>query len=325
MQLLQILTICLHVLLVARTSQKPKRTDFTDKRFACSSTLLLHHEIERNSKQPSRLIENFAQQPTSGHHLFHLDKNSDQTVESIRSKPLFDLDSTNSPVSNSTYLLLSPLEGLDEWLQWQEARATIPESWPLECKDVADASSPFGVPVVLPACLLQPPILQPPPCLSSIDIAKHMGIPWYSIPYIRWPTLPTSFSGWNFVFIINAYLSVAALFDSTASRVLFAFTEISGHVQMDARLRIEPVVVATWLKTALRGNRWLVLVFNLGSWFFWLDRLLVANDRAGIGLVGKVWKIIASTRDSVSWSKRVAVFVCACWILILSRRKDFVS
>lgn len=107
-----------------------------------------------------------------------------RTDRSIWPNSLFNLDSTNSSVSNSTYLLLSPLEGLDEWLQWQEARATIPESWPLECKDVADASRPFGVPVVLPACLLQPPILQTTPCLSSIDIAKDMGIPWYSIRYI---------------------------------------------------------------------------------------------------------------------------------------------
>jgi len=63
-------------------------------------------------------------------------------------------------IESPTYLLLSPLEGLDEWLQWQEVRATIPESWPLECKDVADASRPFKVPVDRTACFPPPPILK---------------------------------------------------------------------------------------------------------------------------------------------------------------------
>lgn len=72
-----------------------------------------------------------------------------------------------------TYLLLSPLEGLDEWLQWQEVRAIIPESWPLECKDVADVSRPFKVPVDLTTCFPLPPILKTARDSSRIDNVQN--------------------------------------------------------------------------------------------------------------------------------------------------------
>lgn len=75
-------------------------------------------------------------------------------------------------LGSSTYLLLSPLEGLDEWLQWQEVRATMPESWPLECKDVADASRPFKVPVDLTACFPPPLILKIARGNSVVDVAR---------------------------------------------------------------------------------------------------------------------------------------------------------